>query len=95
MIDKPPGDKMEIYEIHRCGEGEGEVLLKGPLGELEELQIESAAIAAKHAQYCAQGGEAILRVFSADGMQESERPIPPRDRADGFGGYSTKPLTWF
>jgi hypothetical protein len=68
--------------------------LSGPLGIVDRLELDSLREAALHAQSCAQGEEALLRVFRADGSLKTERripeepPRPPKMNA-------IRPSSWF
>jgi hypothetical protein len=52
---------IEIYEIHPLPDGK-RCVLTGPLGAVERLELDSIREAALHAQACAQGNEALLRL---------------------------------
>ncbi len=82
---------MEVYEIRPLGDG-GRVELAGPLGIVERMEVDSAREAALHAQSCAMGGEAVLRIYHPDGTLKNERSIPPKKSA---GTNLSTRLPWF
>lgn len=81
---------MEIYTL-RMIDATGQCQLSGPLGIVSEAVFESVKDAALHAQFCAQGNDATLRVMRPDGSLRDERPIPPASKRsrDGSGGLGT------
>jgi hypothetical protein len=69
-------------------------VLSGPLGIVEQLEIDTIREAALHAQFCAGTREAILRTFNADGTIRDERAIPERT-VISMHGAPIKPTTYF
>lgn len=84
---------MEIYEIRPSGEGK-QCVLSGQLGIVDSMQVESVTAAALHAQFCAQGNDAVLRTYAPDGTLRDERAIPPR-QATCIHGTAISPMTYF
>ncbi len=84
---------MEIYEIRPTGEGK-RCVLSGPLGIVDQLEIDTIREAALHAQFCAGGNDATLRTFNADGTLRDERAILPR-AVNCIHGGPIKPTTYF
>jgi hypothetical protein len=81
---------MEIYTIRILDES-GACELTGDLGIVDKCRFDSQREAALHAQFCAQGNPALLRILEMDGTLKSEREIPPAPksrklRGDSLGG---------
>jgi hypothetical protein len=83
---------MEIFEIRPTGDDK-RCVLSGPLGMVDRMEIESIRAAALHAQFCAEGRDAILRTYATDGTLRDERPIPPR-KPELYQPGGTR-STWF
>ena len=82
---------MKTYDIHPLPDGVRCVLI-GPLGAVDRLELDSIREAALHAQACALGNEALLRVFNLDGTLKNERAIP--ERVSGLTNSSFR-QQWF